>query len=746
MKNVPSSIYHLQFSEKFTLKEATVLLPYLAKLGIEGIYCSPYFAASSIHGYDTIDPTRLNPQIATPKEYETFCKQLKKFGLYHIADIVPNHMGIKGENLWWQDVLEKGRSSKYAHFFDINWDNDHIDLPILGENGKCEGWILPKNRQHFRLVPWQNGAKKMSYRRFFNINEMVGLRVEDPSVFKAYHKWLFTLLKEKKIDGLRIDHPDGLYDPAAYFERLRKKHKGLIVVEKILGWGEELPSDWKVDGTVGYAYLNHLTGIFVKPENKLTEIYARFIGKKIDFADLVYRDKKFFIETEMLGELKMLAERLHDLFPDHTIEELKGAILEFLARFPVYRSYIRPDGKVPDRDLPYLREAFAKAKPKTRELALLEKIFFLKLDTPKTRDFILRFQQLSAPVMAKGFEDIALYQYNRLLALNEVGGSPDRLGVTKEEFHRFLLVHKEKWPHGFLATSTHDSKRSHDVRMQLSVLAEIPEKWEQALKEWQKCNQPFKTSVDGRLCPDPNAEYMLYQILLGVWPSRPSFQRLWRCFQKSIKEAREYTSWIKPHLPYEKGCEQFLKSILDPKNPFLKSFKAFQREIEQIGKWKTLVSTALHLGSPGIVDIYQGCENWRYLLVDPDNRTVPDYTAAETEKSRLHRKLLNLRKKHKELFLEGDYIPLEVRGDQKECVIAYLRTYRNQACLVAGIRFFASLKSLEGTEIVLPEKTIKADQLFAKAPYAWIFWALKPQKKGRPGSRSKGPASRSETL
>lgn len=716
MKNVPSSIYHLQFGEDFTLKEATALLPYLAELGLEGIYCSPYFAASSVHGYDTIDPNRLNPKIATARQYKKFCKTLKKLGLYHIADVVPNHMGIKG-NLWWEDVLKKGQASEYADFFDIDWSKGKIDIPILDKK-------RPIEKEHYRLVSWENATKEVSYRRFFNINEMVGLRIEDKKVFNAYHKWLFELLKEKKIDGVRIDHPDGLYDPAAYFEELRKHHKGLVVVEKILGWDEELPPDWDVDGTVGYEYLNRLTGLFVKKEERLTEVYDRFIGKHIDFPTLVYEDKKFYLKTEMLGELRRLAK---------IVPEEEG-LVQLLAHFPVYRSYIRPKGPVPERDLPYLRETFAKAHNKT-----LEEIFTLQYDTPQMREFILRFQQLSAPVMAKGFEDIALYNYNRLLALNDVGGSPDRLGVTKEEFHAFCQRHREKWPYGFLATSTHDAKRSHDVRMQIATISEIPDRWEQAVQTWARYNRSYKTVVDGKLCPDINAEYALYQILLGAWPSRPSFKRLWQCFHKSIKEDREFTSWNEPNLAYEKGCERFLKSILKRGSPFIKSFKAFQKEIALFGKYNILSSTALHLGGPGIVHIFQGCEDWRYLLVDPDNRTVPKFKARDSEKRELHRKALNFRKEHKHLFLEGDYQPLEVQGPQQDHVIAYLRTFGDQSCLVAGLRFFATLGDLEGTEIILPEekgrgvelfsgdhfdgKVIKAAKAFAQVPYAWIFWA-----------------------
>ncbi|NGX26479.1 MAG: Maltooligosyl trehalose synthase [Chlamydiae bacterium] len=786
MKKAPSSIYRLQLNEDFPLKEATELLPYLKKLGVDGVYCSPYFAAYSPHGYDIIDPNRINPLIATQKDFAAFCKKLKKLKMLHIADIVPNHMGIQGENLWWQDVLAKGEKSKYASYFDIDWSKKKLLVPLLGEpydealrtkkltivrkekklwakyndlffpvNGK----LLPKTpraidallqKQHYQLVDWLMAAQETSYRRFFNIGDLIGVRIEDKKVLRAHHKWIFQLLKKKKIDGLRVDHPDGLYDPQEYFDRLRKKTKGLIVVEKILGWKEELPSNWKVDGTVGYEFLNMLTGVFIKKNERLNQTYARFIGRKDDIAEMVYEKKKFYMATEMAGDVKALADKLFAFsskmraFADLPKGDILKALYELLAAFPVYRSYIRPTGEMPEQDKPYWKETFQIARSRNRELGyrvfdFLESVFFLKLESPILRDFILCFQQLSAPIMAKGFEDITLYNYNRLLACNEVGSEPERGGITTEEFHAFCKRKREKWPLGFLATSTHDTKRSMDVRMQLAVLSEIPAKWEKKLKYWSKCNLKHKTAVGHLLFPEKNAEYFLYQILLGVWPSKPTFKRLWISFQKSIREARAFTSWRHPDLKYEKACENFLKAILKKGTPFRRSFEAFHKEIQEYGEWKSLAATAIQIGCPGIVDVYQGCENWRYTLVDPDNRSLVDYSKPETLKTELTRTALHFRRTHKALFLEGDYIPLKVHGPKQDYILAYLRTYRKKALLVAGVRFFADVKSLKGTEILLPKnlgrgegifshatfegKILPAMQLFSEAPFAWIFWA-----------------------
>ncbi len=773
MKNIPSSVYRLQLNENFKIKDAIKLLPYLKKMGVEGVYCSPYFAAYSPHGYDVVDPNRINPQIGTQKEFDRFCTHLKKYGLAHIADIVPNHMGILGENKWWQDVLKQGKGSKYADFFDIDWTDEQILVPILGESfdeelknkklTKRGEWLRYHDQKfplsgikNYRLVHWLMSAQETSYRRFFNINELIGLRMEEEAVFDAHHKMIFQLLKEGKVDGLRVDHPDGLYDPKTYFERLRKKHKGLIVVEKILGWKEDLPRNWEVDGTVGYEFLNHLTGIYAKKSPRLDQVYASFIGKELNFDEMLYEKKLFFMATEMAGDIRKLAQRLFEFSSKmrQTIDLPAGdiikALYELLASFPVYRSYIGLSGDLSTEDKEHYREAFLKAREKNRELGhqvfdFLEDLFFLRLDTPYVRDFILRFQQLSAPIMAKGFEDIALYNYNRLLALNEVGSDPKRGGVTEGEFHTFCKRKQEKWPLGFLPSSTHDTKRSLDTRMQIAVLSEIPLEWEKAIFSWSKMNLKHKTMIGGKLFPEPNMEYLLYQTMLGAWPGKPTFTRLWTCFEKSIREARVNTSWRHPDIKYEKACKGFLRATLKKGTPFQKSFQSFHQKIKKWGESSSLSATAIKLGSPGIVDIYEGCENFRYLLVDPDNRRAADFPKNLSTKGRLHKIALNFRKEHKDLFLDGKYVPVEVEGPFKEHIIAYLRVHKGEACLVAGLRYFASLKSLKETHLLLPKdfgrgreifsqepvegRSISAQKLLSQTPYAWVYWERQKHSK-----------------
>jgi len=725
MKRFPSSVYRLQLTKVFTLARATALLSYLKSLGIEGVYCSPYFEAYSPHGYDVINPNRINPKLASEKDYERFCQKLRDLEMFHLADVVPNHMGIKGENAWWQDVLEKGQNSKYAKFFDIDWSKGKILVPLLGEDREVE-------EEHYKLVPWWTSATKTSYRRFFTINELIGIRIEDPEVLREHHRLLFRLLRKKKVDGIRVDHPDGLLDPATYFQRLRKKHKGLIFVEKILGFGEELPKNWGVDGTVGYEFAHMLTGVFVEKNEELTRVYHRFIGQSRDFDEMLYKNKKSFLLKEMQGDIDNLAELLPASFGR---EKLKEAILELLSAFPIYRTYIPPKGPIPKRDIPYIQTAFKKAREKRpllqKTFDFLEKVFALK---SSHREFLLRFQQLSAPAMAKGFEDITLYQYNRLLALNDVGFDPARHGITIREFHAFCQKKQKSYPLGLLSTSTHDSKRSMDARMVLATLSQIPEQWEKALETFAELNRPHKTGG----FPDQNAEYFLYQMILSVWPSKPSFERLWTSFQKSIREAREHTNWQEPNTSYELACELFLKKILEKGSPFVKALHKFYKTLAHYGRWNSLSATALKLAVPGIVDVYEGCEHLRYTLVDPDNRTPVNFKKKPDIKAELHKIALPFRKEHKELFIEGEYIPLEVEGEFSEHVIAFLRKKGKKSLVVAALRFFPTLDGLNQTKILLPKpfkkgrelftgrgfegSEILAQELFLEAPFAWIIF------------------------
>lgn len=799
MKKAPSSLYRFQLSAKFPIKEATKLIPYLKELGVEGVYCSPYFCAYSSHGYDITDPNKINPLLATPDEFETFCQTLKDHNMVHFADLVPNHMGIKGENTWWKSVLEKGRGSYYCGFFDIDWEQEKLLVPLLGTpyaealSSKALTLVWKEDKliaryfdqefplhpftyssrtpiesiddidavlsqQSYQLVHWQMSAQEISYRRFFNINELIGLRIEEENVFKEHHKWALELVKQGKIDGLRIDHPDGLYDPAAYFERLRETHKGVIVVEKILGWDEELPASWDVEGTVGYEYLNRLSGLFIKSDEALTKTYETFTSKEHDFQEMLIEKKLFYMHTEMAGDLKNLNNRFYDFsskmaeYQDLPKQDLLNALYTILAHFPVYRSYIPPEGDLTPTDRTRFQTALYLAQTHNRELNdraldFFEEVFTLQLDTPYLRDCILRFQQLSAPIMAKGFEDITLYNDNRFIALNEVGGEPNLFGTTKEEFHTHLKRKREKWPLGFLSTSTHDTKRSLDARMQMAVLSEIPAKWDKAVKNFAKLNEKHKTKIQDTLFPEPNAEYFLYQTLIGVWPDSPTFKRLWPLWQKSLREARVHTSWRHPDTTYEKAAQDFLEAILKPSSPFLKAFSRLQKEIESNGRLNTLSATTLKLASPGIVDIYEGCENWRFTLVDPDNRspiqiprTLSELAKEDQPKLDLHKRLLHFRKEHKELFLEGEYIPLKITGAAEEHLVAFLRTHKRQTCLALATRYFATFTKwgnttihlpkklgkgrsvLTGAEINVSSKTLKVEKLLSEAPFGWIYW------------------------
>lgn len=789
----PTSIYRLQLTEEFTIKAATELLPHLHSLGVEGIYCSPYFAAHSTHGYDTLDPNRINPRLATWEEYDSFCTKAHELGLFHIADVVPNHMGVIGFNPWLWDVLEKGKESPYAHFFDIDWDLEKIEIPILGTSYeealtsgalKIKEWqgrpvltygeayfpLCPDSsasqlerqleEQHYQLVHWRASAKRVSYRRFFNINELIGLRVEEKTVFDAYHELLFSLLSEGKIDGLRVDHPDGLYDPFEYLERVREKHKGFIALEKILGWEEELPIEWPVEGTVGYEYLSHLSGLFAKKGESLTKVYQDFTGKREEFADLLYEKKKLFIATEMEGDLDRLAKRLYGQVKevDLPIGHIRDVIKELLTVFPVYRTYIQRRGPVSKRDRRYLTEAFAEARKRGRELEergfrLLEQVLFLEIDTPPLRDWICQFQQMCAPIMAKGFEDIALYNGNRLLSLNEVGSTPARGGVDPDEFHKFCKQKQANWPLGILSVSTHDTKRSMDSRMHLSVISEQVEEWGKLLDELSRSLACYKTAIDGLDYPDRNGEIMIYQSILALFPCSPSFERLWVPILKSLKEAREFTSWRHPNSEYEAAAKQFVKEAM--RSPLLEKF---YHTIAPYGHKNILSATALHLASPGIVDLYEGCEQLRFSLMDPDNRRGIDFSnlvellplldsyrsdwfqspESGMAKLYLHKKGLTFRREHRDLFLKGSYTPLKVEGLARDHVIAFARSYGRETLIVVGARHLSQLKKWGNTSIELPfdneegrelfsdrlvplHGRLKASDLLEAIPFAWVY-------------------------
>jgi (1->4)-alpha-D-glucan 1-alpha-D-glucosylmutase len=920
---LPESTYRLQFHAGFTFRDAEAIVPYLAELGITHCYSSPYLKArpGSKHGYDIIDHRLLNPEIGTDTDYEAFVTALRANGVGQILDVVPNHMGILGnENAWWNDVLENGPSSPYAGYFDISWYVSlraellgRLLLPVLGdpygkvlESGEIRltfaggaftlcyfehrfpvapdsyGTILsyrveeleallgsdspalheyqsvmtavknlpryvetdpprraerqrekevikrrlatltdenapvrqfleqtltafngtpgePRtfdlldallNQQPYRLAYWRVAADEINYRRFFDINELAALNMEREDVFTATHELIFRLLGEQKVDGLRIDHPDGLFDPGEYLRRLQRRFlydcacrvfdtdpefrgqewtelegpllqridQGIAewgarsgdapdqpanrwplytVVEKILGAGEALPDGWPTHGTSGYDFLNLLNGLFVDAGNAdaFRRLYREWVDDFTTFAEVVYQRKFLILQVSMASELHALAYLLDRLAQrnrwsrDFTVHTLRHALREVIACFPVYRSYITA-GTVRDADRKYVQSAVKRAMNRNPAISasvfqFLRKVLLLESPEPTFEDdreeqrrFAGKFEQVTAPVMAKGMEDTAFYVYNCLLSLNEVGGNPARFGTAPEVLHRFNRDRRAKWAGALSATSTHDTKRSEDVRARLNVLSEIPAEWQQALQRWSKLNTPHRIHLEDAPVPDANEEYVLYQTLLGAWPLEPYSPeeyaefvfRIQEYLTKALHEAKVHSSWINPNTDYDDGVRQFVARILDPQaaGAFLGDFRPFQRRVSHFGLLNSLAQAVVKLAAPGVADVYQGTEVWDFSLVDPDNRRPVDYERrrrqltvlrarardAGPERRKLAGELmrtkedgrvklyvlaegLRCRREHPGLFGGGDYLPLDASGARQEHVFAFARRQGN---------------------------------------------------------------------
>lgn len=804
---IPSCVYRIQWSSLFPISEGILALPYLEKMHVSGIYSSPIMGAGHEHGYDVTDPLHLNPRLGKQEEWVEFCQMAKAKGMKILLDIVPNHMGFaNGQNAWWQDVLRFGRKSKYAAFFDIEWEPEKPELqgklllPILGRPYKEEldtGGIQigedlqvhvgqmplpldpdtlpplkPKEKgqfvqemnaskeklhallekQHYRLAYWRRARHEINYRRFFNIHELVGIAIERPEVLEAHHAWIFALLQDDLIQGLRIDHPDGLYDPGRYLQTLREKKPVFTVVEKILERGEELPDSWPIEGSVGYETINLVTGLFIDPESETlcTDLYHKAVGQEVDFASILYQAKKLFCTEHMASEVEALALKLERILEqdyqtrDTTRHEIREFIIELTSAFPVYRTYLAPQGALNPIDQKVLEESFEQASLHLSHLdSSLLTCFrsLLRGEIDSAREWMLQFQQLTGPIMAKGLEDTAFYRYNRFVALNEVGGDPTHFGTSLEEFHAFFKRKAERWPYGLLAATTHDTKRSEDVRMRLAALSECMPDWEEALESWKK------EGVAGKLLPTD--QWMLFQTLLGCWPreglqkkDQEAFaKRIWKVLEKSLREAKEQTSWFHPNLDYEKSAKETLFQLVteDEKGPFQRLFLPLVQKLDQAGKMHSLSAICLRLGLPGVVDLYNGDEVWNYRLVDPDNREPVDWgmlkklcaSKDESIKQTLYRKGLELRQKDPDLFLNGSYQPLILPGESS--VVAFLRELKGRVCLVVVQRFLARevQRQLElPCEVLVEEllskkqlqgRSFSLEQLFTKFPFG-IFY------------------------
>jgi (1->4)-alpha-D-glucan 1-alpha-D-glucosylmutase len=883
---IPNATYRLQFHQAFSFQEADRIINYLSELGISDIYASPIFKArkGSMHGYDVVDPTQINPELGTQEAFETLIDKLQKKGMGWLQDIVPNHMAYDSQNDFLMDILENGSESEFFDFFDIAWDvtdesfGGKVLAPLLGnlygdclENGEIqltydEGSLsvnyydlrLPVTiesyarfithnlgqltrslgRQHpdfikllgilylfksiptetkgrerddrvvfvksllwelqvqnsevkaflqeniqsfngekgnpesfnlldtllseqvYRLCFWKVGAEEINYRRFFTVNELISVKVEELKVFNKTHSLIEKLVSEGKITGVRIDHIDGLYHPTQYLERLREKiGDAYITVEKILELTEELPSQWKIEGTSGYEFLNYVSGIFCdrSKENIFEQIYSRFTGKNLPYEEIMVEKKHLIIEKNLAGDVNNLAQKLKRIASqtrkgsDFTTYGLKEALAEFLAQFPVYRTYIE-DSQVSECDRHYIIEAITKTKqhlPRlVKELDFLQALllredesYLSEAQKEERQHWIMKFQQMTGPLMAKGVEDTVFYLYNRLLALNEVGGNPSHFGIVPDEFHAFNQKKCQNWLHSMNATATHDTKRGEDARARLNVISEMPEVWEEKVWTWSEINRPYKSLINNKPIPDTNDEYFFYQTLIGVFPFTeteienefPEFvERIKNYVIKAVREAKVHTAWLRPDSDYEEGYLSFVEKVLasPEQNQFLQSFLPFQQQIAEYGIYNSLAQVLLKYTAPGVPDLYQGCELWDLSLVDPDNRRPVDYekrqaflkeiktkidsNILETLATLLSQKedgkiklfltaqLLQARKTEQNLFLKGDYQPLAVTGKYAENIIAFARQYEDKMAIAIAPRLLTRL--MQPGELPLGEK------------------------------------------
>ncbi len=612
------------------------------------------------------------------------------------------------------------------------------------------------NEQAYRLAFWRVAAEEINYRRFFDINDLAAIRMELPEVFDATHQLLLELVTARAVTGLRIDHPDGLYLPKEYFAKLQERcaealdvslpedgRAIYLVVEKILSGAERLPNDWPVHGTTGYDFGRIVNNLFCDAgaEQAMTKTYRRFIGHSIHFGHLVYAKKLLVMRIALANDVKVLGNMLDRLsernrwYRDFTLDALNLAVRETIACFPVYRTYLAPNESISEEDRAVIERAVRAAK--RRNPAMEESAFnflrdILLLRFPENLDdetraehvhFVLKFQQCTGPIMAKGLEDTAFYIYNRLAALNEVGGEPQQFGISPQVFHEELRHYQEHWPASLLTTSTHDTKRSEDVRARMVAISEIPDLWRSSVQRWRLLNRKWKTKIDEQEAPDANEEYLLYQTLLGSWPmdslgaplpeATPEYiKRIQAYMAKALKEAKINTSWIQPNEQWDNAVGDFIAKILQPgaKNKFVPALLPIAQEIARLGALNSLGQLVLKLTAPGVPDIYQGNETWDFSLVDPDNRRPVDYqlrrqmldSLANAKPKELlqswadgrikmfvTQKLLQFRRAQPELFWKGNYSPLATRGTQAESCVAFAREFAGERLIVLATRLSA---------------------------------------------------------
>ncbi|HUG24049.1 malto-oligosyltrehalose synthase [Piscinibacter sp.] len=907
---VPRATYRLQLNKEFTFEDAEKILPYLARLGVSHVYCSPILRArpGSMHGYDIVAHDEINPELGGADGFVRFTEALRRHGLGQLVDIVPNHMGVLGaDNAWWMDVLENGAASAYARYFDIEWHPVNADLdgkvlvPALGghygdvlASGELtlafeseSGALALRYHEHrfpldprsypvvleraasmlneapvrdalssvaaafghlpgrdatdpeavaerardkevhkarlqrlaardaavaqaigasvaelnaggsqdelhellevqaWRLAYWRVASDEINYRRFFDINGLAALRMEDEQVFEATHAFTLELAASGAVDGLRIDHPDGLYDPARYFRRLQEgyarrvgvalpEHDAAgrparplyVVAEKIVAPHEAVPATWHLHGTTGYRFAMVAGGVLVdaSAQARFDRIWRTFVHENESFEEMAYQGKRAIQRSALASELTMLSTELLRIARadrrtrDYTFNTLRLALAEIAACMPVYRTYIAE--RASEQDLRYVNWAVAQARRRSRAAdvsifdfarrSLLGQAVEGAGDElqARVRRFAIHFQQFTSPVAAKGVEDTAFYRYSRLVSLNEVGGDPGQFGMTVRAFHGASADRAAHWPHTMLATSTHDNKRSEDVRHRISVLSETPAAWRLALRRWSRINRMHRSTLDdGRVVPSPADEYLLYQTLLGTWPAgglredalANYRERIQQYMLKAAREAKTHTGWVSPDEAYENGLLGFVGGLLGRLSPnlFLDDLAVQAQQLAWFGALNGLTVTLLKFTSPGVPDIYQGHELISLALVDPDNRRPVDCEALAGALASLEAlapqqvsalaanphngraklwiawRLLTLRRERPALFRDGAYAALEAHGTHAEHVLAFARRHEGTTLLVIAGRLFARLlgeaERLPLGEAVWADTTVAVD-------------------------------------
>ena len=773
--SIPTSTYRIQFRNGMTFDRAAALVPYLKRLGISHLYASPVFTATSgsTHGYDVTDANEIDPTIGGREGFDRMAQALKAAGLGLILDIVPNHMAASLENPWWRDVIEHGEDSRYARHFDIDWSR-RLTLPFLGDtfeavlaNGEISVQPDPKtgrpalayfdnfypltpaswqgreaevlaltdkadiaalhDQQPWRLMSWRDAPRDLSYRRFFEITGLAGVRVEDDTVFDDTHRLILELVHSGAVDGLRVDHVDGLADPQAYLARLRETAgpECYITVEKILGKGEHIPEDWPISGTTGYEFIAALSDVLVDDDklDALRQAYDEAVGKPVDMKAELRAAKLLMVDRNFEGEFTTLLRLAMDLAATQhrTLDEtlVRAALRELLVAFPVYRTYGTASG-LPQASQQLLQKVVARVKnsdyaPDTEALDFVAAI--LASDEPAAATFRTRFQQLTGPLMAKSVEDTLFFRQHMDLALNEVGAEPLPRVFSLDRFHAEMKTRLERQPDALSGTSTHDTKRGEDARARLYSLTEAPDDWAAHVVRWHQMNDSKVTVLFDGPTPKPELAWMLYQALAGVWPvtltpqDTAGLQALEERFipfvEKALREAKLRTDWADSNDVYETVVLDYARHLLSPDNQaFLEDFYQTLQPFVRAGLVNSLTQTVIKLTAPGVPDIYQGSETLNFSLVDPDNRREPDFAALEQHlfsddepvptseadwmsgalKQQVITHVLHYRQRKPDLFRRGDYVPLAATGDNADHLIAFARQQGNDALIVIAPR------------------------------------------------------------